>query len=66
MHPDPQDGFGRHSPKYHTTHLCEVTRVDGYVGNFTVTIRKKARYVIDRPLHRVRDLPGKMPQESNR
>lgn len=23
----------------------EVTRVDGYVGNFTVTIRKKARYV---------------------
>jgi len=23
----------------------EVTRVDGYVGNFTVTIRKKARYL---------------------
>jgi heterodisulfide reductase subunit A2 len=23
----------------------EVTRVDGYVGNFTVTIRKRARYV---------------------
>jgi len=23
----------------------EVTRVDGYVGNFTVTIRKKARYI---------------------
>ncbi len=23
----------------------EVTKVDGYVGNFTVTIRKKARYV---------------------
>ncbi len=23
----------------------EVTRVDGYVGNFTVTMRKKARYV---------------------
>jgi heterodisulfide reductase subunit A len=23
----------------------EVTRVDGYVGNFTVTVRKKARYI---------------------
>ena len=25
----------------------EVERVDGYVGNFTVTIRKKARYVVE-------------------
>ncbi len=25
----------------------EVTKVDGYVGNFTVTIRKKARYVTE-------------------
>jgi heterodisulfide reductase subunit A len=23
----------------------EVTKVEGYVGNFTVTVRKKARYV---------------------
>ncbi len=25
----------------------EVERVDGYVGNFTVTVRKKARYVVE-------------------
>ena len=25
----------------------EVERVDGYVGNFTVTIRKKARYIVE-------------------
>ena len=44
----------------------EVEKVDGYVGNFTVTIRKKARYVQDRAVHRLRHLPGEMPQEGHR
>lgn len=32
-------------PNIHLLSYSEVERVDGYVGNFTVTIRKKARYV---------------------
>ncbi len=44
----------------------EVTRVDGYVGNFTVTICKRARYVNERIMHRLRHLPGKMPKENRR
>ncbi len=44
----------------------EVEKVEGYVGNFNVTIRKKARHVKDRRLHRLRHLPGKMPEESDR
>jgi heterodisulfide reductase subunit A len=36
--------IGNH-PKITLLTWSEVERVDGYVGNFTVTIRKKARYV---------------------
>ena len=32
-------------PNVHLLTWSEVTRVDGYVGNFTVTIRKKARFI---------------------
>jgi heterodisulfide reductase subunit A len=32
-------------PNIHLLTWSEVTRVDGYVGNFTVTIRKKARFI---------------------
>jgi heterodisulfide reductase subunit A2 len=32
-------------PNINLLSWSEVTKVDGYVGNFTVTIRKKARYV---------------------
>ncbi len=32
-------------PNIHLYSWSEVERVDGYVGNFTVTIRKKARYI---------------------
>ncbi len=32
-------------PKIKLYTYSEVTKVDGYVGNFTVTVRKKARYV---------------------
>ena len=34
-------------PKITLLTWSEVTQVEGYVGNFTVTIRKKARYVDD-------------------
>ena len=46
----------------HLYTYSEVEKVSGYVGNFTVTIRKKARFVRGRPLHRVRSVHGKMPQ----
>ncbi len=36
---------GEH-PNIHMLTYSEVERVDGYVGNFTVTIRKKPRYVV--------------------
>ena len=35
---------GNH-PNIHMLTWSEVERVDGYVGNFTVTIRKKARFI---------------------
>jgi len=35
---------GRH-PNIHLMAFCEVDDVTGYVGNFKVTVRKKARYV---------------------
>ena len=44
----------------------EVEKVEGYVGNFTVTIRKKARYVNEDVVHRLRHLPGEMPEEGGR
>jgi len=39
----------------------EVENVSGYVGDFNVTIRKKARFV--RQLHRLRHLLAEMPKE---
>ena len=44
----------------------EVQKVDGYVGNFAVTIKKTRPLHQDRRLHRLRHLLGKMPQESHR
>ncbi len=44
----------------------EVTNVDGYVGNFQVTIRQKATLHRHNTVHRMWDLPGKMPEESGR
>ena len=35
---------GNH-PNIHLMSYSEVDHVDGYIGNFTVTVRKKARYV---------------------
>ena len=43
--------------KLHT--WSEVEKVDGYIGNFTVTIRKKARSVDEHHLQRLRRLPGR-------
>ncbi len=36
-----------HRPNIHLMTLSEVDRVDGYVGNFKVRVRHKARYVTD-------------------
>ena len=41
----------------------EVEQVDGYVGNFTVRVRKKARKVDEEPVHRLRCVLGKMPDQ---
>jgi heterodisulfide reductase subunit A len=38
--------IGEH-PHVNLMSWSEVERVDGYVGNFTVTVRKKARYIIE-------------------
>ena len=45
---------------------AEVTHVDGYVGNFQVTIRQKPRYIDTDAVHWLWDLPGKMPEKSRR
>jgi heterodisulfide reductase subunit A2 len=37
-----------HRKNIHLLTLSEVTKVDGYIGNFTVTVSKKARYVTDK------------------
>ncbi len=34
-------------PKIHLLTYSEVEKVEGYIGNFKVTVRKKARYVIE-------------------
>ncbi len=44
----------------------EVEKVDGYIGNFTVTIRKRARYIDEGAVHRLRRVPGEMPEEGGR
>ena len=41
----------------------ELEEVSGSVGNFKVKIRKKARMVNDRDLHRLRHLRGEVPAE---
>ena len=41
----PQDGRGRQHPNITLLTWSEVEEVTGYVGNFTVKIRQKARYV---------------------
>ena len=33
------------NPKIHLLTYTEVEKIDGYVGNFTVTVRQKARFV---------------------
>ena len=43
----------------------EVEAVEGYIGNFKVTIRKKARYVDDDQVHRLRRLPEEVPQQED-
>jgi heterodisulfide reductase subunit A2 len=46
VHPDAAHGRGRAAPATSScTPTREVEAVEGYVGNFKVTIRKKARYV---------------------
>ena len=40
----------------------EVEKVSGYIGNFKARIRKKARYVNEETVHRLRRLHGKMSQ----
>lgn len=35
----------RNHPNIHLMTYAEVSKVEGFVGNFTVTIRKKARYI---------------------
>ncbi len=40
----------------------EVKEVSGYVGNFTVTIRVKARSVDTDPLHGLRHMSGEVPR----
>jgi len=37
-----------HRKNIHLLTLSEVTRVDGYIGNFTATIQTRPRYVTDR------------------
>ena len=49
--------------KLHT--WSEVEKVDGYIGNFKVTIRKKARSRQRGPLQRLRRLPGGVPGEAD-
>ena len=46
MHPDAAHGRGRPASSHPAAHLLRSrVQVEGYVGNFKVTIRKKARYV---------------------
>ncbi len=51
---------GRH-PNIELLAYSEVENVTGYVGNFTVTVRKKARYVDVKRVHRLRRLRGGVP-----
>jgi len=37
-----------HRKNIHLLTLSDVVKVDGYIGNFTVTVHKKARYVTDK------------------
>ncbi len=46
---------GQH-PNIELLSFSEVTGVSGYVGNFKVNVRKKARYIDEEPLHRLRSL----------
>jgi len=41
----------------------EVEKVEGYVGNFTVTVRKKGPVRQRGPLQRLRRVPGEVPQK---
>ena len=43
----------------------EVERVDGYVGNFSVTVRKKTALCRCGSMHRLWYLLGEMPEESD-
>ena len=45
VHPHAAHGRGRSAPQHQAPHLQRGREVDGYVGNFNVKIRKKARYV---------------------
>ncbi len=37
-----------HRKNIHLLTLSEVAKIDGYIGNFSVTVRKRARYVNDK------------------
>ena len=49
-------------PKITLMAASEVTNVSGYVGNFTVTVKKKATYV---QVHRLRRLYGQVPRQED-
>ena len=49
--------------KLHT--FSEVEAVEGFIGNFEVTIRNKARYVDIDEVHRLRRMPEGLPAKRN-
>ena len=53
----------RSAQKYHFADVERSGTVDGYVGNFTVTIRKETRYVDELNLHWLRVCQEKCPKK---
>ncbi len=52
-------------PQHHAPHLREIEKVDGYIGNFQVTIRKKARSVNEDKCTGCGDLHGEVPGQED-
>ncbi len=62
----PEDGGCAANEKIDIYSYSEVESVSGFVGNFTVKIRKKARFVNEDHVHRLRDCMEKCPSSKAR
>ena len=43
----PEDVRGGVASEHHLWTYAEVTKVDGYVGNYKVTVKRKPRYILE-------------------